>query len=140
MIFGWKTLLRRAEKQLDDARAACTAGKPAWAWLAAHGAAESALKALRLRYAMNGRERILSRLLLDLPPHCRPSPHLLDRAARLDSRLVPTRADPVVPDPDRLTPDPELAIAIATEILDYCRLELARKESGRFVLRLRVEG
>jgi HEPN domain-containing protein len=118
------SLYRRAEKELARARAANAAVKPAWAWLAAHGAAEFAIKALRLKYQLNGHERVVGRLLLDMPSEVDVPATLRERAALLDEHYLPCRAR-AENGSVRVSPPPtEEAIAVAEDILSYVRQRL----------------
>lgn len=118
------SLYRKAEKELERARAANAAVKPAWAWLAAHAAAEYAIKALRLKYSLNGHERVVGRLLHDMPAGVHVPPALRDRAAILDAHYLPVRARTEHDAPRAKAPPTEEAIAIAEEILAYVREHL----------------
>jgi len=118
------SLYRRAEKELERARAANEAVKPAWAWLAAHAAAEYAIKALRLQHSLNGHERIVGRLLQDMPVEVPVPDTLRHRAAILDAHYLPVRARAENGAP-RLDPPPTAeAIAIAEEVLEFVRTHL----------------
>lgn len=126
MLNRWKRLLRQAERELERAEAAQAANKPVWAYYAAHQSAETAVKALRLRHSLNGRERMVARLLLDLPQHVSVPEDLMQRAAVIDSHYLPIHLD----ESERHVPrtngvvNAAHAVQVAQEILAFVRAEL----------------
>jgi HEPN domain-containing protein len=118
--------LREAGKQLQRAIAANEANRPVWAWFAAHSAAEHALKALRLEHGLNGNERILGRLLGDLPDGMEVPDELLEQAAVLDSHYLPVELQDHPRDVVRPNgaPPSDFAIHFAARILDLVHARL----------------
>ena len=126
MLTRWKGLLREAERQLERAEAAHTARRPVWAWFAAHQSAETALKALRLKYSLNGQERMVARLLVSLPDKVSVPLELVQKAHVLDSHYMPIQLDGIEPlDQPRKNGIPtDLAVVVAGEILDFVKANL----------------
>ena len=93
MLNRWKKLLKEAERQLQRAEAARAAAKPVWAYYAAHQSAETAVKALRLKHSLNGHERMVARLLLDMPEHVVVPGELIQKAAIIDSHYLPVHLE-----------------------------------------------
>jgi HEPN domain-containing protein len=132
MLSRWKSLLREAEKQLERAEAARTAKRPVWAWFAAHQSAETALKALRLKYSLNGHERMVAPLLVSLPEQVTVPPELLQKAHVLDSHYMPIQLDGIEPlDQPRKNGIPtDHAVIVAGEILEFVKANLNGNSNG----------
>jgi HEPN domain-containing protein len=132
MLNRWKRLLRQAERELERAQAAQAAAKPVWAYYAAHQSAETAVKALRLKHSLNGHERMVARLLLDLPQHVPVPGELLEKAAVIDSHYLPIH----LAETDRHQPRTngvvkcEHAVQMASEILEFVRHHLEPNGNG----------
>jgi HEPN domain-containing protein len=126
MLNRWKRLIREAERQLLRAEAARKASRPVWAWFAAHESAEYAVKALRLRHSLNGHERMVTRLLLDLPASIRVPEALLEKAQVFDSHYMPIRLEGREPlDQPRVNGiATDHAVDTAREILAFVHAEL----------------
>ncbi|MEX2280929.1 MAG: HEPN domain-containing protein [Gemmatimonadota bacterium] len=132
MLNRWKSLVREAERQLARAEAARAANRPVWAWFAAHHSAELAIKALRLRHARNGRERMVTRLLLDLPDDVVVPESLLEKAHIFDSHYMPIQLEGIEPldQPRKNGIATDHAVVTAREILDFVKHELAGPSNG----------
>ena len=126
MLNRWKKLLKESERQLERAEAARAAAKPVWAYYAAHQSAETAIKALRLKHSLNGRERMVARLLLDLPAGVTVPDALFEKAAIFDSHYLPVHLDKDQRELPRLNGKvtSEHAVQTATEILAFVKAEL----------------
>ncbi len=123
----WKSLVREAEKQLHRAEAAKAASKPVWAWFAAHQSAEKAVKALRLKYDLNGHERMVTRLLLTLPDSVSVPPELVHKAHLLDSHYLPIQLTPDelhTPRSNGKVPAEE-AVRVASDIIAFVKAQLS---------------
>ncbi|MGH7460656.1 MAG: HEPN domain-containing protein [Longimicrobiales bacterium] len=127
MLNRWKRLVRQAERQLERAEAAQAASRPVWAWFAAHQSAEFAVKALRLRHSRNGHERMVTRLLLDLPEAVRVPPPLLQKALVFDSHYLPIQLQGIEPlaQPRKNGMATDHAVDTAREILAFVKTELS---------------
>jgi len=127
MLNPWKKLVREAERQLERAEAARAASRPVWAWFAAHQSAEFAVKALRLRHSRNGQERMVTRLLLDLPEAVRVPPPLLQKAHVFDSHYLPIQLQGMEPldQPRKNGMATDHAVDTAREILAFVKTELS---------------
>ena len=127
MLNRWKSLVREAERQLARAEAARAANRPVWAWFAAHHSAELAIKALRLRHERNGRERMVTRLLLDLPEGVTVPESLLEKAHIFDSHYMPIQLEGSEPldQPRKNGIATDHAVITAREILDFVKHELS---------------
>jgi HEPN domain-containing protein len=127
MLNRWKSLVREAERQLARAEAARAASRPVWAWFAAHQSAELAIKALRLRHERNGRERMVTRLLLDLPDGVAVPESLLEKAHIFDSHYMPIQLEGSEPldQPRKNGIATDHAVITAREILDFVKHELS---------------
>lgn len=79
--------LWRAQRKLERARAALDANRTAWAWFAAHEAAELAARSIHRNG--NGRERMVARLLLHAADHVPVPEELVRKAALLDGHYIP---------------------------------------------------
>ncbi|MGH7461592.1 MAG: HEPN domain-containing protein [Longimicrobiales bacterium] len=132
MLNRWKKLVREAERQLVRAEAARAACRPVWAWFAAHQSAEFAVKALRLRYSLNGHERMVTRLLLDLPATVPVPESLLEKAHVFDSHYLPIRlADTEPLDQPRANGiATDHAVDTAREILAFVHAELLAERTA----------
>jgi HEPN domain-containing protein len=132
MLNRTKGLLREAEKQLERAQAARAATRPVWSWFAAHQSAETALKALRAKFSLNGHERMIARLLVSLPESVKVPPDLLQKAHVLDSHYMPIQLDGSEPlDQPRKNGIPtDQAVVVASEILDFVRANLNGTSNG----------
>src|SRR5688572_13361246 len=131
MLNRWKSLVREAERQLARAEAARAANRPVWAWFAAHQSAEMALKALRLRHERNGRERMVTRLLLDLPQDVTVPPGLLEAAHIFDSHYMPIQLENEPLDQPRKNGiATDHAVLTAREILAFVKHELDGHHNG----------
>lgn len=132
MLNRWKRLLRQAERELERAQEAQAACKPVWAYYAAHQSAETAVKALRLRHSLNGHERMVARLLLDLPQHVTVPPELLEKAVVIDSHYLPINLE----ERERHTPrtngvvNAHHAVEVANEVLAFVRANLDATSNG----------
>ena len=126
MLNRWKSLVREAEKQLQQAVAAQAASKPVWAWFAAHQAAEKAVKALRLKYQLNGRERMVTRLLVTLPDHVPVPLELVQKAHILDSHYLPIQLEPNQLETPRTNGKVHVdeAVQVAAEIIAFVKVQL----------------
>lgn len=126
MLNRYKKLLKEAERHLERAEAARAATKPVWAYYAAHQSAETAVKALRLRHSLNGHERMVARLLLDMPQSIDVPEQLLQKAAIIDSHYLPVH----VAESERETPrlngkvTADHAVETAQEILAFVKAQL----------------
>lgn len=79
--------LWRAERKLQRARAALDANRTAWAWFAAHEAAELAARSIHRNG--NARERMVARLLIHAAEHVPVPEELVRKAALLDNHYIP---------------------------------------------------
>ena len=126
MLNRWKKLVREAERELARAEAARKASRPVWAWFAAHQSAEFAIKALRLRHSRNGHERMVTRLLLDLPEGVQVPSSLLQKAHVFDSHYMPIQLNGLEPldQPRKNGIATDHAVETAREILAFVKTEL----------------
>jgi len=125
--------LWRAERKLAMARAALEANRTAWAWFAAHEAAELAARAIHRNG--NGRERMVARLLLHAADHVSVPEDLIRKAALLDNHYIPHQNGHSLTPPDRTAvqrqaevmlgdptaPGSEIAVETAEEIVAFAR-------------------
>jgi HEPN domain-containing protein len=127
MLNSWKHLVKQAERELVRAEAARAASRPVWAWFAAHQSAELAVKALRLRHSRNGDERMVTRLLLDLPEVVHVPDSLIERAHVLDSHYLPIRLPHNQPldQPRKNGVAPGQGVDTAKDILAFVKTQLA---------------
>jgi HEPN domain-containing protein len=141
MLNRWKSLVREAEKQLLRAEAANAASKPVWAWFAAHQSAEKAVKALRLKYNLNGHERMVTRLLVTMPETVAVPPELLHKAHLLDSHYLPVQLTPAelhTPRSNGRVPSDE-AVRVAAEIIAFVKTQLENNRGREKVTPLKPE-
>ena len=133
MLNRWKKLLKEAERQLERAEAARAAAKPVWAYYSAHQSAETAVKALRLKHSMNGHERMVARLLLDMPATIDVPRHLIEKAAIIDSHYLPVDLEESARQTPRINGKvtSEHAVQTAQEILSFVKSQLNGSSNGR---------
>ena len=127
--------LWRAERKLAMARAALAANRGAWAWFAAHEAAELAARALCGARNGSTRERMVSLLLLRAAQHVEVPGDLIHRAAILDSHYIPVQNGHSLNAPDRTAeprrtivsfgnpdaPPSDIAVDVAEEVVRFAR-------------------
>jgi HEPN domain-containing protein len=128
-----RLILWRAERKLAMARAALNADRTAWAWFAAHEAAELAARAIYP--SRNGRERMVARLLLHASDYLPVPEAIFRQAAILDSHYIPnqnghslvapettaTRRRPAVTFGNPDAPSSEVAVQAAEDIVAFAR-------------------
>jgi HEPN domain-containing protein len=133
MLNRWKKLLKEAEWHLERAEAARAAAKPVWAYYAAHQSAETAVKALRLKHSLNGHERMVARLLLDMPDHVVVPNELIEKAAIIDSHYLPVNLEESARQTPRINGKvtSEHAVQTAQEILSFVKSQLNGSSNGR---------
>jgi HEPN domain-containing protein len=122
-----KDWFAQAERDLEQARASCEAGRHEWACFAAQQAAEKAVKALHLSYGQEAWGHMIAGLLAALPQ--RPPPDLVEKGRVLDNFYVGTRYPNGHPEGapfEHYGPlQSDSAIRYASEILEYVRLQMA---------------
>ncbi|MGH7460954.1 MAG: HEPN domain-containing protein [Longimicrobiales bacterium] len=126
----WQKLFRDAERELERAEQARAASRPIWAWFAAHQSAEFAVKALRQRHSLNGHERMVTRLLIDLPEGIQVPQSLLEKAHVFDSHYMPIQLDGIEPldQPRKNGIATDHAVHTAREILSFVKAQLVESE------------
>ncbi|MFQ5601146.1 MAG: HEPN domain-containing protein [Candidatus Krumholzibacteriia bacterium] len=121
---------RQAEADLTHAENARDSGDFDWAAFASHQAAEKAIKAVFQRLHLDACGHTLSILLGNLPEAERPEPALVDKAKELDKHYIPTRYpngfEQGAPVDFYTRAEAERAIALAEEILGFCRGQIDR--------------
>jgi HEPN domain-containing protein len=122
--------LRQPESDLELARKARDFGHFDWAAFASHQAAEKAIKAVFQRLHLDAWGHTLTILLGNLPQPARPTPALVDMAKELDKHYIPTRYpngyEQGAPVDFYTRGEAERAIALAEEILGFCRGQISR--------------
>jgi len=127
--------LWRAERKLASARAALQSNRCAWAWFAAHEAAELAARALCPSRNGNAHERMVARLLVYASDHVAVPEELVRKAALLDSHYIPVqnghpltppkqaaaRSETLVTLGNPNAPESDIAVKTAEEIVAFAR-------------------
>lgn len=133
--------LWRAERKLASARAALQANRCAWAWFAAHEAAELAARAICPTRNGNAHERMVARLLVYASNHIAVPEELVRKAAVLDSHYIPVQNGHPLTAPkhpvDRSetpftlgnpnAPESDIAVRTAEEIVAFARTIAGKK-------------
>jgi HEPN domain-containing protein len=121
--------LRPAERDLEEAAAARTAGRHEWACFAAHQSADKAVKALHLHLGQEAGGHVVAQLLTELPPGVTVPADLLHQAQVLDNFYIPTRypnAHPAGAPFEHCGPlQSEMGIRYAGAILAFVRAAMA---------------
>lgn len=121
--------LKQAERDLDQARDSRSQGRHEWACFAGQQAAEKACKALHLFHGQEAWGHVIVRILEELPAHAVAADDLIEKARVLDNFYVPTRYANGHPEGapfEHYGPlQSEQAIRYASEILEFCRSEMA---------------
>lgn len=124
----------QAQRDLEQAEDSRRAGRHEWACFAAQQAAEKAAKALHLQLGQEAWGHVIAALLTELPPEVRPSPSLVDKAHVLDGFYIPPRyptSHPAgAPFEHFGALQSEEAIRYAREIIEFARLEMAKRRGG----------
>ena len=124
--------LAQAQHDLEHAEFSRRRGDHGWACFAAHQAAEKAAKAAHLAEGQDAWGHVVRELLAALPDLDRPG--LLDGARVLDAHYIPTRYANGHPDGAPFEHYGEIqseqAIAIAREIVAYCRTRRGADHDG----------
>jgi HEPN domain-containing protein len=119
---------RQAEADLSHARNSRDQGDWSWAAFASHQAAEKAIKAVFQKRHLDAWGHTVSILLAGLPEPARPGADLVDKAKELDKHYVPTRypngLEQGAPVDFYTRAEAERAIALAEEIVAYCRRQI----------------
>lgn len=120
--------MRQAEADFRHAENSRSLGDFEWACFAAHQAAEKAVKACFQRLHGEARGHTVSLLLTSLPREV-PTP-LVERAKVLDKHYIPARypngLEAGAPTDLYTASEADLAIAIAGEVIEFCKGLLAR--------------
>jgi HEPN domain-containing protein len=119
---------RQAEADLRHARHALEDGDFEWSCFAAHQAAEKAVKALFQSLHLEAWGHTVSVMLGELPAPNKPDAGLVDRVKALDKHYIPARYPhgfvSGAPTDFYTTQEASQAIAIAEEILEFCRHQI----------------
>jgi len=122
----------QAKRDLEQANASRADGRHEWACFAAQQGAEKAVKALHLHLGQEAWGHVISRLLSDLPFSV--DQQFLEKGKVLDNFYAPTRYANGHPEGapfEHYGPlQSEEAIRYAGEIIDFVRVQLARKRPG----------
>lgn len=122
--------MRQAQADYRHARNSCSLGDYDWACFAAHQAAEKAVKACFQKLHAEAWGHTVSLMLSQLPEAVGVPPALLDRVKVLDKHYIPARYpngfDRGAPTDLYTREEAEAAIAIAGEVIDFCKSVLAR--------------
>lgn len=125
---------KQAERDLDQARHSCEAGRHEWACFAAQQSAEKAVKALHLRLKQEAWGHVVARLLSELPAEMNVPQQLIEKGRVLDNFYIPTRyanGHPSGAPFEHYGPlQSGQAIQYASEILEYVRDQMARPSDG----------
>jgi len=120
----------QAVRNLEQATSSQLEGRHEWACFAAQQAAELALKALHLSQMQEAWGHVVARLLEELPFDI--PEDLIDKARVLDAFYLPTRYpnghDEGAPFQHFGKLQSKEAIVYAREIVEYVRLQMAKKE------------
>jgi len=126
--------MRQAEADHRHAQNSRSAGDFNWACFAAHQAAEKAVKACFQRLHAEAWGHTVSLLLARLGERAGVPAGLIDRAKVLDKHYIPARCpsgfDEGAPVDLYTAAEADGAIAIAGEIIDFCKGVLAGQERG----------
>ena len=121
--------LRQAERDLEQATDSAAAGRHEWACFAAHQAAEKAAKAVHLASGQEAWGHVIAELLDGLPSPTDALPELVDKARALDNFYIPTRYPnghvSGAPFEHYSGLQSQQAIQYASEIVEFCRLQMA---------------
>jgi HEPN domain-containing protein len=116
---------RQALKDFEHARRSIELGDYEWACLAAHQAAEKAVKALYQKLGIEVWGHSISRLLENLPEGLKPSNELIDITKELDKHYITTRYPNAYPEGapmDYYTKsEAERVVEYARRVIEFCR-------------------
>jgi len=124
--------MRQAEADCRHARGSLSLGDFEWACFSAHQAAEKAVKACFQKLHAEVWGHTVSALLSSLPEDMRVPPALVNRAKILDKHYIPARYpngfDAGAPTDLYTAQEADMAIEIASEIIEFCKGFLAEHE------------
>jgi len=122
--------MRQAEADHRHARNSRTLGDYEWACFSAHQAAEKAVKACFQKLGAEVWGHTISLMLPELPEAMGVSSSLIDKAKVLDKHYIPARYpngfEAGAPTDLYTADEADRAIAIAGEIIEFCKGLLAR--------------
>jgi HEPN domain-containing protein len=120
----------QAERNMAQGRESAAARRHEWACFAAQQAAEMAVKALHLKLGQEGSGHVVRRLFEELPPRVEVPAAWMDAARVLDAYYVPTRYpnghSAGAPGEHYGELQSSEAIRYAGEVLEFCRVQMAR--------------
>lgn len=126
---------KQAVRDLEQAHDSRRTERHEWACFAAHQAAEKALKALHLYLGQEAWGHVVATLLEELPEEILVPRELIDKGRVLDNFYIPTRypnGHPSGAPFEHYGPlQSREAIAYASEILEFARVQMAGRSERR---------